>query len=453
MPMKPGKNETQSEFMSRCVPEMMGDGKRPNDQAVAACATMWRERDGKEWVGNPLNAEDPSRPVVKTWSTLTVKAVTEDRELRMITGVASTPNTDRQGDVIEPKGLQFDAELPLLFAHKSDQPVGIAKLNKATADGVTFTAKILKLTEPGPLKTRVDDVWQMIKAGLIRGVSIGMKPLEFSFLKDGGIHFLKGEVLELSLVTIPANREATIHTVKSYDVAALAASGNGAARSMSGATDRTHKVTKMQTLSEQISAFEARRKTAADRMAEIREKAGESGSTLEAAESDEYDGLEIEITKLDEHISRLVKMEQRNKIVARPIAPVTDFERASDMRSGIMVPGAASALADAGRASTSYSNVITLRRQVPDWVPFVRMARAIAAGKGNLQDAREMARTNKQWMSETPEVSQVLDLPPHILKAAVAPGTTGVSGDSTWAGPLVVAQNMASLFAEFLRPL
>src|SRR5262245_4398368 len=40
----------------------------------------------------------------------------------------------------------------------------------------------------------------------------------------------------------------------------------------------------------------------------------------------------------------------------------------------------------------------------------------------------------------------------YMLKAAVAPGTSGI-GDSTWAGPLVVAQNMASEFAEFLRPL
>jgi hypothetical protein len=36
-------------------------------------------------------------------------------------------------------------------------------------------------------------------------------------MDGGGIHFLKTEVLELSLVTIPANAEATITSVKAID--------------------------------------------------------------------------------------------------------------------------------------------------------------------------------------------------------------------------------------------
>jgi hypothetical protein len=52
MPIKPNKDEDQSAWMSRCVPEMMGQNggtKRPNDQAVAACLTMWRDaKGGKE---------------------------------------------------------------------------------------------------------------------------------------------------------------------------------------------------------------------------------------------------------------------------------------------------------------------------------------------------------------------------------------------------------------------
>src|SRR5215831_68226 len=45
MPIKPGKDESQSDWMGRCVPEMMGDGKREQDQAVAACLSIWREKD------------------------------------------------------------------------------------------------------------------------------------------------------------------------------------------------------------------------------------------------------------------------------------------------------------------------------------------------------------------------------------------------------------------------
>src|SRR3954470_20195163 len=47
MPIKPKPDETQSAFMTRCVPEMIGTGadKRPQDQAVAACLTIWRDKD------------------------------------------------------------------------------------------------------------------------------------------------------------------------------------------------------------------------------------------------------------------------------------------------------------------------------------------------------------------------------------------------------------------------
>jgi hypothetical protein len=49
MPMTPHKGESQPDFMSRCVPDLMGDGKRENDQAVAACLTIWREADKKQF--------------------------------------------------------------------------------------------------------------------------------------------------------------------------------------------------------------------------------------------------------------------------------------------------------------------------------------------------------------------------------------------------------------------
>jgi HK97 family phage prohead protease len=48
MPIKPEKGESQSDWMLRCVPEMMGhDGgtKRPQEQAVAACLNIWRKSD------------------------------------------------------------------------------------------------------------------------------------------------------------------------------------------------------------------------------------------------------------------------------------------------------------------------------------------------------------------------------------------------------------------------
>ena len=66
---------------------------------------------------------------------------------------------------------------------------------------------LVKVDEPGPLQTRLDTAWQEIKAGLVRGLSIGFRPQEYTLLDDGsyGMRFVKWLWLELSAVTIPAN--------------------------------------------------------------------------------------------------------------------------------------------------------------------------------------------------------------------------------------------------------
>jgi hypothetical protein len=50
-------------------------------------------------------------------------------------------------------------------------------------------------------------------------------PEQIERLKSGGLRFKEWEWFELSLVTIPANAEASITAIKSIDQALLAASG------------------------------------------------------------------------------------------------------------------------------------------------------------------------------------------------------------------------------------
>lgn len=156
----------------------------------------------------------------RAYACLTVKAVREDE--RVITGVATTPTPDRVGDIIEPLGAKFKNPLPLLHQHRHDAPVGTVKFAKPTKDGITFEAKLPQISEPGPLKDRVDVAWGEVKAGLVRGVSIGFRPLEYSYIDGGGIRFVETEILELSLVSVPANADATIQAIKSIDAKLLA---------------------------------------------------------------------------------------------------------------------------------------------------------------------------------------------------------------------------------------
>jgi hypothetical protein len=47
MPVEPRKNETQDEFISRCVGEEISSGYE-QAQAVAICYSKWKERRRKE---------------------------------------------------------------------------------------------------------------------------------------------------------------------------------------------------------------------------------------------------------------------------------------------------------------------------------------------------------------------------------------------------------------------
>lgn len=160
----------------------------------------------------------------RAYSTLELKAV--DDEARILSGLASTPSVDRMGDIVEPKGAEFKLPIPFLWQHDSHQPIGHVTQAKVSDKGIDVQIQIARIEEPGRLKDRIDEAWQSIKAGLVRGMSIGFSPLEMAEIKGSwGMRFTKWSWLELSAVTIPANADASIQTIKSVDHQTLAALG------------------------------------------------------------------------------------------------------------------------------------------------------------------------------------------------------------------------------------
>ena len=212
----------------------------------------------------------------RAYSSLTIKAV--DEEKRIIRGIATTPAVDRVGDIVEPLGVKFTNPMAFLWQHDAHQPIGTVKFDKPTADGITFEAEIPIIAEEGKLKDRIDEAWQSIKIGLVRAVSIGFRAIEYAFMDEGGIRFIKCEVYELSAVTIPAQPEAImtsiknmdaagVAVIKSFDTNAPAATGKieRPANVTPGATGKSKhsinltikEVTAMKTIAEQIAALEA----------------------------------------------------------------------------------------------------------------------------------------------------------------------------------------------------
>ncbi len=149
---------------------------------------------------------------------LVLKSVSEDA--RIFEGIASTPNPDRMGDIVDPKGAQYKLPLPLLWQHNAEKPVGFINEVKISKEGIHVIGNVHKFDEPGVLKDMIDFAWHSLKSKLVRGLSIGFMPIEAARIKDTfSFHFLKWDWMELSMVTIPANADAGILSIKSADFA------------------------------------------------------------------------------------------------------------------------------------------------------------------------------------------------------------------------------------------
>lgn len=379
----------------------------------------------------------------RAYSILSVKAVDEDQMI--IEGIATTPQPDRMGDVVDPMGAQFKNPMPLLWQHSSSKPVGTVTFDKPTPKGIGFTAKLARVVEPGVLKDRIDEAWQSVKAGLVRAVSIGFRPIKYAYMDDGGVEFQEIEVLELSLVTIPANAGATISNIKSIDGRVRAATGikdtptprkpdPASGKSHSTTNDRKPNTMARKSIADQIKAFNDQRKLKVDRMTQIMDDAAESGETLDKAADEEYNTLAEEIKSIDSHVARLQAHEAL--VVARSATvDAEDEDGGSQSRDPAPLPTV--------QLRAAGPRVSIQTRKVAPGTAFTRYVLALTRSQGNIMMAQQQAMNNDQWKAETPEVAEV-------LKAAVNAGTTT---DPTWAGPLVVYQNMTAEFISYLRPL
>lgn len=360
----------------------------------------------------------------RAYSLMTLKAVDEDQ--RTLTGIASTPSPDRADDIMVPEGAKFTLPMPFLWQHEHDEPIGHVIDAKVTKAGIAVTVKIASVAEEGKLKDRLDEAWQSIKAGLVKGLSIGFRGIETAQI-DGswGTKFLQWDWFELSAVTIPCNVDASILSVKSADRKQLAALGKSVttvvrlgkpAGASAPVTKHIPVVPKPEEgqdmkFAEQIKSFKAALEQKAARQTELMTSA--EGRTLDAAESEEFDTLTDEIGATETHIKRLEAMEKASVSAAKPVTDVSGMRE----RSAVTVKAT---------------------NPVAKGTAFTRYVIAQCRAQGNLMQAAEIA---KQW-TDTPEVEQV-------LKAAVAAGTTT---DPTWAAPLVPYQTMSNELIELLRP-
>ena len=128
-----------------------------------------------------------------------------DEAAKVISGiVGSTGAIDRQGESLNPIGWQTDNYLKnpvVLYGHdyKVNRPVGKTLRVYIEENQLRFDVQFND-TSLG------QEIFNLMKDGYLNAVSVGFIPLEFG--NDGEYTYQKMELLELSVVPVPANPEA-----------------------------------------------------------------------------------------------------------------------------------------------------------------------------------------------------------------------------------------------------
>lgn len=135
--------------------------------------------------------------------------------------VLSDETVDRYGDVIVASGWKlanFKKNPIALFGHDSDKPVGTWANVRVEAGRLIAR---LELAAAGT-SARIDELRSLIAQRIIRAVSVGFQVLKRESLpdsKNGGYRYTACDLLECSLVSVPANPNA-LQLARSFDLPA-----------------------------------------------------------------------------------------------------------------------------------------------------------------------------------------------------------------------------------------
>jgi hypothetical protein len=262
---KPG--ESRDDFVSRCIPIVIEDGTAEDgDQAVAICNSMWRSKSmtpqekllaairarqqkstefgygiitADKYVQTMLDAagtdvcykaargkntsfsdvmEKAARTLVYSNSDMELEdKIAEDRYtdllgevevpkncLMVFKHVLTTPRKDRDGDILRTEGMTPDPKMLLLWQHIHTMPIGkMLMICEHNTKVLSLYSCIVDMNET------CHDSAVMVDNGMGR-FSHGFRALEFERTKEGdgqegGFDVLKGEIMEESLVSVPAN--------------------------------------------------------------------------------------------------------------------------------------------------------------------------------------------------------------------------------------------------------
>lgn len=126
--------------------------------------------------------------------------------------IASTNSVDRHGEIVDNNGWDlksFKQNPVILWGHDHNEPaIGVAK--KVWIDGVGKKAKLMIQPVLHDVTEKARAIKALVDMGVIKTLSVGFKPLE----SPDGVTFTKNELLEVSMVNVPANSDARVMAYK-----------------------------------------------------------------------------------------------------------------------------------------------------------------------------------------------------------------------------------------------
>jgi HK97 family phage prohead protease len=135
-----------------------------------------------------------------------------DEATRSVEVVASSDALDSYDEIVEQKWRldRFASNPVVLFAHQSRElPIGRAEDYRMDSQKLKMRL-FLATAEANPV---AEQVWQLMKQRILRGVSVGFRPHEVRVeMRDGrDVYVLSdNELMEVSVVPVPANPEGLV---------------------------------------------------------------------------------------------------------------------------------------------------------------------------------------------------------------------------------------------------
>lgn len=149
-------------------------------------------------------------------SSFEAKGLPKSKSLK-IAGYANTTAKDRTGDIVTAeawaKGVENFRKNPvMLYQHKHDQPIG--RFDKLTVDkkGIYVEGSVSEAAEKNY------GVQTLIKDGALKSFSVGFRVKDGKYNSaDDTMIITDVELLEISVVSVPANQESLFSIRKSFD--------------------------------------------------------------------------------------------------------------------------------------------------------------------------------------------------------------------------------------------